>query len=347
MKQSIENIKSEIRFREKLARQHVDGEAVLDDYIAKADHDVLMRERVDTTYADMKRLQDNGVILDPFIELGAERGQRSLVLANDFKARGFALDISFAQLKTMGYWSQFFNKPVLPVRVCCNIYSLPFQGNSLNFAFCYQFLHHFPAPAPVIKEIHRVLAGGYFYFAEEPYKRYSLKLYRRKTSNKPGKLRKVLTYLESFIAHQYEVEEVHGIIENDEISLDQWLAALEIFAEKKVYLQSAASLLTSELGRVSALRIRLHRMLGGGIGALVKKTGAVNNTGETTDLYDLLGCPVCVIAPSGAGRDRASLVRHTDFFKCESCKTEYPIIEDVILLLPRPELKELYPQYVR
>ena len=91
-------------------------------------------------------------------------------------------------------------------------------------------------------------------------------------------------------------------------------------------------------------------MLGGGIGALVKKTGAVNNVNnidETNTLYDLLGCPVCIIAQSGNGPDRAPLLRHADFFKCESCHMEYPIIEDVIILLPRQELKELYPQFVR
>ena len=347
MKQSIDHLKSEIRFREKLARQHVAGEVLIDDYITKEDHDALMWERVNTTFTAMQRLKDSGVGLTPFLEVGAERGQRSLVLTNDFNAKGFAVDLSFEQLKTLDYWKEFFKKPELPIRVCCNIYSLPFRENSFRFAFCYQFLHHFPALEPVFREIHRVLAHGYFFFDEEPYKRYSLNLYHRKISNKPGKLRKIITYLESFIAHQYEVEEEHGIIENDEISLDQWLEALSIFSERKVFLYSAASLLRSEMGKASALKIRLHRMLGGGIGALAKKEAGEKSAAKNEDLYDLLGCPECVPGKPGEGRDRAPLVRHPDYVKCEACEKEYPVIDNVIILLPYREMKELYPQFLK
>jgi len=349
-KQSIDHLKSEIRFREKLARQHVDGEVLIDNYIRKEDHDAMMWERVNTTIIAMKGLKEEGVTLSPFIEVGAERGQRSLVLANDFGAKGFAVDLSLEQLKTLDYWKEFFKKPELPMRVCCNIYSLPFQENSFRFAFCYQFLHHFPSLEPVFREIKRVIAPGqHFFFAEEPYKRYSLNLYRRKINNKPGKIRKILTYLESFIAHQYEVEEEHGIIENDEISLDQWLDALSIFTGKKVYLYSAASLFRSEMSRVSTLRIRLHRMLGGGINALVKKAvgkGGIDN-GEERDLYDLLACPECLSNKPEKGLDRAPLKKHGDYLKCRVCEREYPIVDNVIMLLPYPEMKELYPQVLK
>jgi SAM-dependent methyltransferase len=347
--QSIDHLKSEIRFREQLAEQHVSGKELVKGYINKKDHDVLMRERVDTTAKTMKRLQTEGAELGPFIEVGAERGQRSLVLCNDFNAEGFAVDISFAQLKTLDYWREFFDKPKPPVRVCCDVYHLPFQANSLNFAFCYQFLHHFPSPAPVMKELHRVLATGHFFFDEEPFKRYSLKLYRRKVGNKPGKLRQYLRYLESFIADQYETEEEYGIIENDDIPLDLWLQAVDIFDKKRVFLQSA-SLLFSEIGKESGFKVRLHKMLGGGISALVKKESAIPRAAYgAADLYDLLGCPECEIdpGPEGSGRDRAPLDKQKDFLKCDSCRVEYPIVDDVLFLLPKQEMKELYPQFTR
>ena len=346
MKQNIDNLKSEIMFREKLARQHVTGEVLVEDYMGKENHDAVMRERVTTTFETMKNLQSSGVQLGPFIELGAERGQRSLVLTNDFNVQGFAVDLSFAQLKTMDYWMEFFNKPKPPVRICCNAYHLPFQSNSLSFAFCYQFLHHFPDPAPVIKEIHRVLANGFFYFDEEPYKRFSLKLYRRKVNNKPGKLKKYITFLESFIADQYEIEEAHGIVENDDIPLEEWVKFLEIFDEKRVSFRSA-SLFTSEMGKVSSLKIRLHKMLGGVISGLVEKKPAQskNKPGAVIkDIYELLACPVCVIPEGNGGPDRAPLVRHGDYLKCESCKAEYPIVDNVMILLPQKEIKELYPE---
>jgi SAM-dependent methyltransferase len=346
-KQTIDNMKSEIRFREKLAAQHVSGEELVPGYIGKEDHDVLMQERVHSTTAAMKRLQEQGVSLSPFIEVGAERGQRALVLTNDFNAEGFALDLSFAQLKTLDYWMEFFKKPNGPIRVCCDVYRLPFQADSLNFSFCYQFLHHFPTPIPVMEEIYRVMAGGYFFFDEEPYKRYSLSLYRRKVGNKPGKLRQYLRYLESFIAHQYETEEEYGIIENDDIPLDHWLEAADVFDNKKVFLQSA-NLLHSEMGRSSGLKIRLHRMMGGGISALLKKESGVPRAAYgADDLYGLLGCPVCVIEGAQAGdRDRAPLVKHPEHLTCDKCNTKYPIVENVIFLLPKDEMKELYPKFL-
>jgi len=352
-KQNIEQRRSEILFREKLARQHVQGEELINGYISKKEHDQVMKERVTTTAGTMKDLQNKGVQLSPFIEVGAERGQRSLVLTNDFNAEGFAVDLSYAQLQTMDYWKKFFDKSKCPIRVCCDIYHLPFQQNSLNFAFCYQFLHHFPTPGPIIKEIHRVLASGHLYFDEEPYKRFSLKLYRRKISNKPGKLKRYLEYIESFIAEQYETEEEYGIIENDEIPLKEWLNVLEIFDEKKVYLKSI-DIFVSEVGKSSALKIRLHKMLGGGISALLKKeTNYLSVTDPvasgTMDIYNILGCPVCIIATKEDvnGPDRSPLIRHQDYLKCDSCKKEYPIVDNVMFLLPPDEMKELYPQFVR
>lgn len=359
-KQNLDNLRSEIRFREKLARQHVTGEVLIKDYVNKPFHDVIMRERVAATFDTMKKLKESGVFFDPFIELGAERGQRSLVLTNDFNAQGFAVDISFAQLKTLDYWMKFFEKSRGPIRVCCDAYHLPFQRGSLNFAFCYQFLHHFPTPVPIVKEINRVLSTstGYFYFDEEPYKRFSLKLYRRKKESKhePGKLKKYLNYIESFIADFYETEEEHGIIENDEISLEEWVNFMEIFEKKKFYLHSA-SLFFSEMEKASPIKIRLHKMLGGIISGLVKKKQGLveaHQKGVNKDIYDLLGCPVCVIPfhgnsnnNSNNNNDRAPLVRHRDYLTCESCGVEYPVIDNVMLLLPQKELKELYPQFVR
>lgn len=340
-------MKSEILFREKLAAQHVSGEVMVPGYIEKVDHDALMHERVRTTGTAMKNLQDQGVSLSPFIEAGAERGQRALVLANDFNAEGFALDLSFAQLKTLDYWMEFFNKPRGPVRVVCDVYKLPFQANSIDFSFCYQFLHHFPSPKPVIEEIYRVMAGGYFFFDEEPYKRFTLGLYRRKVGNTPGKIKQYLRYMESFIAHQYETEEEYGIIENDDIPLDHWLEAVDIFPHRKIFLQSA-NLLHSEIAKVSNMKIRLHRMMGGGISALLKKESEIPRAAfGADDLYGLLGCPECELDNKEGERDRAPLVKLQDYFTCDKCHWKYPMVENVIFLLPKEEMNALYPEFAR
>lgn len=86
LRQTINQKRGEIQFRQKLAIQHVGGEIILNDYYTKEDHDKILLERINVTKKEMADLQKNGVILSPFIEVGAERGQRSLVLTNDFQA---------------------------------------------------------------------------------------------------------------------------------------------------------------------------------------------------------------------------------------------------------------------
>src|ERR1044071_2127638 len=108
IRQSIANLKGEIEFRAKLALQHVSGEVLLPDYYKKDEHDRILWERVEATRKKMTELAGLGINFSPFLELGAERGQRSLVLANDFAANGIAIDISYHQLKTMEYFSQLF-----------------------------------------------------------------------------------------------------------------------------------------------------------------------------------------------------------------------------------------------
>ena len=65
------------------------------------------------------------------------------------------------------------------------------------------------------------------------------------------------------------------------------------------------------------------------------------------DLYGLLGCPQCVLEAGEGERDRAPLVKHDDYFKCDKCHTQYPVVENVIFLLPKYEMKELYPEFVK
>ncbi len=162
--QSVKNLRGEIEFRKQLSIQHVTGEMLLPDYYDKDQHDEILFERVDTTLNDIKKLEQQSISLSPFIELGAERCQRALVLTNDFNADGFAVDISYHQLKTAKHFARVFDRPKLPLRVCCDINNLPFRNNSFPFAFGYQFLHHFPSLKPIIQEIYRILSNGVFFF---------------------------------------------------------------------------------------------------------------------------------------------------------------------------------------
>lgn len=348
-KQTIENLRGEILFREKLARQHVDNEILLPDYCNKEEHDKILLDRMNTTYHAMQELKDQGLVLSPFIELGAERGQRSLVLRNDFGADGFAIDISFAQLGTMTHFAELFGKKELPVRVCCDAYHLPFRNGSFPFAFCYEFLHHFPTPIPIVREIFRILSDGYFFFDEEPFKRMiQLKLYQQKHkiySQKRLGRNRLVRCIESFISEPYYDEVEHGILENHNLSLEEWNTALSVFEEKHVRLTSAAGKISSELGRKVNLSNFFSFVLGGTISGLCHKVSQLDKT--HVDIYNLLGCPDCTIPIKNQGYDRAPLSRHPGFMKCDSCGSEFPIVDDIIILLPREEFRQLYPQFMR
>jgi uncharacterized protein YbaR (Trm112 family) len=82
-RQTIDSQRGEIEFRKKLSVQHVTGEKLLAEYYDKDEHDKILQERMEKTASDMRKLQST-IALSPFIELGAERCQRSLVLANAY-----------------------------------------------------------------------------------------------------------------------------------------------------------------------------------------------------------------------------------------------------------------------
>lgn len=344
-RQTIENLRGEIEFREKLSRQHVSGEIVLPDYYDRDQHDAILRQRVADTLHKMKELKDRGIALSPFLELGAERGQRSLALTNDFGAAGFAIDISFHQLRTMEHFAQLFSRPKLPIRICCDANHLPFRNGSFPFVFCYEFLHHFPALKPVIEEIDRVLSNGTFFFAEEPLKRMlKVALYSQKHKAYSERARgknKYLAFVESFISETPCDETAHGIIEKQDISLAEWMEALSIFQDTELELVSFNNL-SSKLGRRLSLRNLTNVLLGGSISGLCRKTARGKNS-PTGDVYSCLGCPDCTTPTPDGNFDRPPLMPLFDGFKCSQCGFKYPCREGIIFLLPRAELQQLYP----
>jgi len=343
--QTIENLRGEIEFRGKLARQHVTGEVLFPDYYDMEEHNQILFERVQATFQKMSELKDLGVHFSPFLELGAERGQRSLVLTNDFSAEGVAIDISFHQLATTEHFTKLFHREKLPLRICCDANHLPFKNNSFPFIYCYQFLHHFPSPKPVMDEIFRVLSNGYFYFDEEPFKRVlKLNLYKQSTkiySKRAFRKNKYVNLIEGFISEAYCDEVEHGIIENNDISLTEWSTALSIFDDYDVNLFSIYNI-TSKLGNRIHLGNVLNILLGGRIAGLCrKKTGVERNS--QINLLNLLACPDCQIPSSNGSFDRPSLVELSGSYKCTQCGFTYPCKEGIIFLLPKDELQQLYP----
>ena len=343
--QPLSNQKAEIAFREKLYLQQVQGKALFDDEFDSVRMENILEERMKKTLTQMALLRDRDVLLSPYIEIGAERCQRSLVMENDVGASGCAVDISYHLLKSCHHYQQAFKKPKAPIRVCCDANNLPFRTGAIPFVFCYETLHHFPEPAPVVREIYRVLSpGGFFFFDEEPYKKIlhinlwsGNKIYSRDHLTRSF-VRKVLDRLFAAPACN-EVE--HGVIENDEISIAQWKLALAPFTKKDVQLTPSDNLsMQADLFNPgNYLKRLLVILLGGKVSGICQKTlqeGAA--AAAATPVLETLICPSCK-----ASSVEAPITRTDSGFVCMRCLRPYPVVDDVLFLFTPDKLSELYP----
>ena len=336
--QPLSSKKGEIEFRKKLVQQQVEGEAIFSDEFTREGIEPILAVRMKETRDDLIALRDRGVSLSPFIEIGAERGQRSLVMQNDLDASGFACDISFDVLKSCEYYGKLFEKKKMPVRVCCDANVLPFRSGSIPFVFCYESLHHFPDPSPVVREIHRVISpGGYFFFDEEPFRRVAhVNLFRARSMYSPERLRsgKLSRAIEYFLAERTCNETGHGIIENHQISIADWERTLSVFEEKDIRLHAHGNITVRLNTSRNSVKYALAYLFGGRISGLCHKPG----TGEAIPILETLICPLC----RESGRE-SPLGKTEHEFACATCNTRYPIVSGVVFLFSPKTLEELYP----
>lgn len=345
MQQSIDNKLGEIKFRKKLVEQQTEGKNYFNDEFKSEEIEKIINERMEKTYEMMKKLSETGIPLTPYIEIGAERGQRSLVMENELEASGAAVDLSFDMLKSCSYYSVKFNKSNIPFRICTDAYNLPLKSNSIPFVFCFQTLHHFPDPTPIIHEIHRVISdGGMFVFDEEPYKKkLHINLYkkRNKVYSKNERERKYIKeVLDHFFAEESCNEVDHGVIENDAISLKTWKNGLSIFNEKDIQLSSARMINTQLFSPSNYFAFFLAYLIGGHISGVCKKSGIYR--GVSNNIYDLIICPCCK-----ENNLEFVLIKRNNNFSCDNCNRNYPVIEDVLILLNDDLFKNLYPEFYR
>lgn len=343
MKQSIDNKLGEINFRKKLVEQQTENKNYFEDEFDSKEIEKIMIERMKSTYQKMNSLLEKGIPISPYLEIGAERGQRSLVMENDLNARGAALDLSFDTLRSCAYYSLKFNKDKIPLRLCTDAYSLPFKSGSIPFIFCYQTLHHFPDPIPIISEIHRVLSeGGSFLFDEEPFKKVlHIDLYKNRNkiySDSEQNKNMVKKILDFFLAEEICNETDHGIVENHEIDLKVWKQGLNIFSEKNVRLNSAKILNTMLFSPSNYFTFFMAYLLGGNISGICKKSGKIKN--YTSDILELIICPTC-----RENNTEIILTQSSGGYSCNNCNRNYPIVNGVLIILNDELFSKLYPEY--
>jgi SAM-dependent methyltransferase/uncharacterized protein YbaR (Trm112 family) len=341
--QGLGSQRGEIEYRRAMVRHEVGGQRAPDEESPADEVTRLIDERMKTTAARMRQVASAGAVLAPYLEIGAERGQRALVLENDFAVHGAAADISLDMLKSTAHWAHRLALPNLPLRVCCDAHTLPFRSGSLPFVFCYQTLHHFPDPAPILSQIWRVLAAdGLFFFDEEPFRRVLRQHHFHPADPGPGagRARRAAFRVLQFFSDPGQDEAVHGIVENHSIPPAQWRSLLERFSERDVTLSSVRGRVRSSLDAPAPgpLTRAIHHLFGGSIGGHCRKTGgpAIG----AARIEDALACPICLESDT-----ECSLEDGGDAWVCAGCGTNYPVIDGVLLLLVPEKRATLYPEF--
>jgi ubiquinone/menaquinone biosynthesis C-methylase UbiE/uncharacterized protein YbaR (Trm112 family) len=281
--------------------------------------------------------------MTPFLEIGANAGHTSYMLANEFGTSGFALDISADSLRHGKHLMSAWGLTKAPVRLAGDAVNLPFADGSLRFVCTFQTLSQFLDIEAVFREVARVLQpGGIFFFAEEPLlRKLSLRLYRCPyyDSMKPWERTLfdwgLLGYLVRDVigAHQ---EESFGIRQNHTMGLAEWDAIA-----KKYFAAQEYDAFVPERGwgerivkRAALSNARAARWLGGTLAGICKKAGTAPPERSLANFETLLRCPDC---------KRSLSLDTAGSLVCSACGYRAPNEEDVYNLLPSADRAELYP----
>jgi len=286
--------------------------------------------------------------MSPFLEIGANAGHSSYMLANEFGAEGFALDLSADSLRHGRAIQELWGLAKAPIRIAGDAANLPFADGSLRLVCEFQMLTQFMDIESVFREVARVLApGGIFLFAEEPLKRMlSLRLYRCPYYErmKPWERRLydwgLLGYLVQDVigAHQ---EESFGIRQNHSMGLGDWRALIEkYFADQRYEIFAPERGWGERVIKRTAVRLDPHgsewlaaKLLGGTLAAICKKAGS--SEPRALDRFEkFFRCPDC---------HAALRLDASETLRCTQCSYDSPNEGGVYNLLPSAERSQLYP----
>jgi ubiquinone/menaquinone biosynthesis C-methylase UbiE/ribosomal protein L37AE/L43A len=289
--------------------------------------------------------------MTPFLEIGANAGHTSYMLANEFGASGFALDISADALRHGVALMDRWQLSRAPVRVAGDATNLPFRDNSLRFVMACQMLSQFMDIESVFLEVKRVLMpGGVFLFTEEPMRRLlSLRLYRCPYQNrmKPWE-RKLFDWgLLGYLVRDVigaEQEESFGIRQNHTMYLTDWHAMVTKHFDAHQYAMFVPERGWGErIVKRAAIRLdpfrsewRAARLLGGTLAAFCRKKGEISAKVEMAENFEsYLRCPDC--KQGGLDRDAS------DTLRCKACGYSAANEGTVYNLLASAHRAELYP----
>jgi len=289
--------------------------------------------------------------LSPFLEIGANAGHTSYLLANHFTADGFALDLSADALRHGACLRQRWNLARAPVLIAGDALRLPFRNGSLRSVLAFQMLSQFMDIDSVLREVARVLApGGVFFCAEEPIRRLlSLRLYRCPYPDrmKPWERRLyqwgVLDYLVKDVVGARQ-EASFGIRQNHRTGLRRWKQMLgrhfaeqrcDVFVRDQGWANQAVRRMVARAGSGGGSE-RAAALLGGTLAACARKAGRLAQpvTFSADEFESVLACPDCGHSLRRPARDRLA---------CAGCGFAVGSEGGVYTLMPSAEKAELYP----
>jgi ubiquinone/menaquinone biosynthesis C-methylase UbiE len=280
--------------------------------------------------------------MTPFLEIGANAGHTSYMLANRFGSEGFALDISADALRHGVALQQLWNLERAPFRVAGDAVALPFRDDSVRFVMACQMLSQFMDIEAVFLEVKRVLMpGGVFLFTEEPLRRkLSLRLYRAPFQNrmKPWE-RKLFDWgLLGYLVRDVigaEQEESFGIRQNHRMYMDDWHRLItKHFAAHRYQCFIPERGWGERLAKRAALsEHRAALWLGGTLTGMCRKSGDAPKASKPPDFTTLLRCPEC----------HGELVRDASGTLRSTCGYSAANEGGVYNLLPARLRAELYP----
>lgn len=316
-------------------------------------------ERVLAAYAEENRRR-GGLLrkhaaftgaMTPFLEIGANAGHTSYMLANEFGADGFALDISADALRHGIALQERWNLSRAPVRVAGDAVNLPFRDGSVRLVMACQMLSQFMDIELVFLEVKRVLMpGGVFVFAEEPLRRMlSLRLYRCPYVDlmKPWerKLHEwgLLGYLVRDVIGARQ-EESFGIRQNHTLGLKDWHRLVtkhfaaheyELFVPERGWGEAVVKRAAIRLDPYRSVW-RAARLLGGTLTAFCRKAGDTGGVApfDPARFESALRCPDC---------HGGLALREDEALACTGCGYEALNEDGVYNLLRSADRKELYP----
>lgn len=291
--------------------------------------------------------------MSPFLEIGSAAGHSSYMLANEFGAEGFALDLSADALRHGVLLMDRWGLERAPVRIAGDALHLPFPDNSLRLVMAFQMLSQFQDIEAVFLEVKRVLEpGGTFLFAEEPVRRLlSLRLYRAPYwEQMKGWERKLhewglLGFLTKDVIGAAQ-EESFGIRQNHRMTLLDWHELIrkhftgheyELFVPQRGWGERWVYRMGRAVDRHHSPWVSA-RLLGGTMAAVCRKGGvpaARRPMAEIASRFEsLLVCPDC----------RGRLERNREeALRCAACGYQAAHEGGVYNLLRSQDKKELYP----